>query len=147
MRNAPDGNGGSELSRDPAVVGTKLELTRPMGRVAVLMARCNDADALKDLLRQEGRVVEIVQDVDRLGELTPRPDVIVADLEAWTRGGKALVHRTSPALAAARVVMMLARVPNSAPPTGVRFLSKPVGLEELRAAISEGEQGCDSPVA
>jgi hypothetical protein len=118
-----------------------------MSNVLILACRGGDGPALRDLLVEDGHKVDLADDVRGGAMLGVRPDVIVADREPWTWEGKALIERSFPALAEARLVLLCARIPKSTPPPGVRYLLKPIAFEELRAAIAGGAGGRGSEAA
>jgi DNA-binding response OmpR family regulator len=124
-----------------------LKSPRGMSRVLILISRAGDRAALRDLLAEEGHDVELAEDLRRAANPIHRPDAIVADLEPATWEAKALIERASPGLAAPKVILLCARVPNGARPAGLWFLPKPVALEELRAALASDEAGIEERAA
>jgi DNA-binding response OmpR family regulator len=96
---------------------------------------------MRDLLIEGGHVVDLVDTVPRAVEFVEavRPDVVVADLEPWTWGGRAVLDSWAQMLRAPRLVLLCARRPETAPPEGLRYLRKPVDLDELRAAIGASD--------
>jgi DNA-binding response OmpR family regulator len=114
-----------------------------MSRVLLLTSRRDDGNAMKDLLIDVGHVVDLVDTVPRAVELVERlrPDVVIADLEPWTWGGRAVLESWAQMLRAPRLVLLCARRPEAAPPEGLRYLRKPVDFAELRAAIGASGDG------
>jgi DNA-binding response OmpR family regulator len=117
-------------------MGTKVEWAEGMSKVVLMTAHTGDGAALRELLAADGHKVELVGEVRDGLALGVRADVIVADHEPWTWEGRALIERLSPALGDGRLILLCARVPRGSPPPGVRYLPKPIALDELRAAIA-----------
>ena len=114
-----------------------------MSCVLLLTCRKDDGDAIKDLLAEEGHIVDLVDTVPRAVERVEalRPDVIVADLEPWTWGGREVLDSWAQMLPAPRLVLLCAWRPDVTPPKGLSYLFKPLDFEELRAAIAVSSNG------
>ena len=127
--------------------GTRIEFVNLMKSVLILTSRPGDGAALRDLLADAGHKTEVARDMRNVADRTSRPDVIVADLEPWTREGRALIERSQQDLEAPKVIILSARAPTSRASQSVRFLSKPVALGELESAILGAEVNCPVDVA
>ena len=118
-----------------------------MKSVLILTSRPGDGAALRDLLADAGHKTEVARDMRNVADRTSRPDVIVADLEPWTREGRALIERSQQGLEAPKLIILSARAPAGEASQSVRFLSKPVALGELESAILGAEVNCPVDVA
>ncbi len=109
-----------------------------MSRVLLLTSRKNDGDALKDLLTDEGHVVDLAEALPR-GKPPfdePSADVVVADFEPWTWSGRAILDAWALMRRPPRLVLLGTRCPGTRPPPGLIYLTKPVDLADLHTAIT-----------
>jgi len=109
-----------------------------MSRVLLLTSRKNDGDALKDLLTEDGHLVDLAEALPRgkppFDELSA--DVIVADYEPWTWSGRSILDAWALMRRPPRLVLLSTRLPATRPPPGLIYLTKPVDFAALHTAIT-----------